>query len=302
MSKKAKNSKSLKIKAIIKYSPFYLPALIIYSILFIYPIISAFYYSMTDWTGLGVKFNFIGLQNFKELFHNKTAMDALKQTLKYAILFTVGGNLAGLIMAHVFNVASKLTNITKTVFFIPYVFNYLVIGYMWVYIYNPVDGILNNSLKALGLDFLVKTWLGDKSIVIPAIVFTMIWQFTGANALIYLSGLRSIPEFYYEAAHIDGASRFKIFKHITFPFLAPATTVNVMMALIGGLKIFDIIFVMTDGGPGNSSSSITSLVYQFAFSRNLFGYGTALGGILFIMIAIISVILTKYLRSREVEV
>lgn len=292
---------SKKIRTIIEYSPFYIPILFIYCTFFVFPVISSFHLSLTDWSGLG-SYKFIGLKNFIDIFNDKLTYQVAFQTLEYTVILTVVGNIFGITMASIFDLKLPINGIMKAVFFLPYVFNALVVGYIWSYIYEPDAGIINIVLKAIGLGHFAIPWLGNVATVIPAIVFAMVWQYTGANALIYLSGLKSIPKVYYEAAHIDGASDFSIFKHITLPLIAPAITVNVMQAFIGGLKIFDIIFVMTNSGPGYTSASVTTIIYSFAFNKNQYGYATAFGVVLFIIIAFLSIIFTNYFRSKEIEV
>lgn len=293
-------SKSKVSKLISGYAPFYLPIFLVYSVFLIVPAFMAFFYSMTDWTGVG-GFNFIGLKNFLTIFTDGKTMEVFLQTLEYTFFSIVVGNAMGLLIALVFDMNLPTTNFTKTVFFLPFVFNALIIGYLWSYVYSPDGGIIYLALKALGLNSLAVPYLGMKSTVIPAVSFALNWQNTGSCALIYLAGLRSIPMQYYEAAHLDGASRFGAFRNVTIPLLMPAITINTLMGLVGTLKLFDIVFVMTNGGPGTSSDTVTTFIYRLAFSQYQFGYGTSVGVVLFLFIAVVSYVFTKFLRSREVE-
>jgi raffinose/stachyose/melibiose transport system permease protein len=280
---------------------FYLPVLVIYGLFFIFPVLSAFYYSMTDWNGLAKEFNFIGLNNFIKLIKDDTAKQAMINTFKYTTIFTICVNIFGAAMALIFDKKMYSRNLAKSVFFLPNVFNALIIGYVWSYIYSPIGGIVNSFLELIGLENLSKAWLGDMKTVVPAIALAIVWQYTGAHAIMYLAGLQSIPEELYEASYIDGASQLQQFKNITFPLLAPAITINCVWSFIGGLKIFDVIYVMTNGGPADSSQSITTIVYNYAFTSNRFGYATSLGVVLFIIVSLLSTTMTSFLRRREVE-
>lgn len=280
---------------------FYVPALGVFGVFFIFPAFSAFYYGMTDWDGLSRTLNFVGFNNFKELLSDKVSLKALLNTFEYTLLFSASVNVFGVMLALIFDQKMKTAKLMKTVFFMPDVFSAVIAGYLFTYIYSPRGGLVNEVLKAAGLGMFTKTWLGDVKTVIPAIVFTSIWQYLGAHGVMYLAGLQSIPTDLYEAADIDGVTLFSRFRNITLPLLGPAITLNCVWALINYFKVFDIIFIMTNGGPVNASQSVTTMIYQFAFKNSRFGYAAALGIVLFLIIAGMSMFLASNLRKREVE-
>ena len=180
-------------------------------------------------------------------------------------------------------------------------FSALAIGYTWSYIYGPVFGFLNTLLGTIGLSAWQQDWLGNPHLTLASLIVTNSWEFMGLSMVIFLAGLQAVPTELYEVANIDGASSWQRFWHITFPLIAPAVTINVVLTLIGSMKTFDLIFVMTNGGPGDTSESLALRIYKEAFTLNHFGYATAVGIILTLFILGLSVINLRFLRKREVE-
>ena len=193
----------------------------------------------------------------------------------------------------------KGRNFFRAVFYLPSVLSALVVGYAWSFIFNPTMGALNILFDKIGLDFLMQDWLGDARLALYSIIFVIVWQFAGYSMVIYIAGLQNIPLDLYEAADIDGVSPWQRFKYITFPLLAPAVTINILLTMISTLKTFDHIFVMTKGGPGYATEVISTLLYRESFTNNNMGYGSAISVILFLLITSISLIMLKYLRGRE---
>lgn len=282
---------------------FVIPALILYCVFFIYPALSSVYFSFTDWSGLNKDINFVGIQNYLRIFQDDIFAKGLKNTLIIVVTVTIFQNVIALALAEGLNSNIKTRNILRTVFFLPSVMSTIAVGFIWSYIYNPVDGVLNVLLEKIGLSFLANDWLGNIDIALFSVMAIIIWQSMGYSMVIYLSGLQSISESYYEAADIDGANYLQKFRHVTFPMISPAITVNVMLCVIGGMKTFDVIYATTGGGPGYETETFASVLFGKAFSGlNEYGYGTAIGVVLFIMILIISNVITKFLRKREIEI
>lgn len=280
---------------------FIAPALLIVLVFFIIPVVGGFVYSFTDWNGLSKQINFIGLKNFEELFlKDEKFYLGLRHTLTFSLLITIFQNIFGLVLALVMDRKFIGRNFFRAVFYMPAVLSPLMVGYAWTFILNPTIGAINAIFKAVGLGGLANDWLGDPKLALLSIVFVIIWQFTGYSMVIYIAGLQAIPLDLYEAADIDGVGRWQKFKYITFPLLAPAVTINILLTMISTLKAFDHIFVMTKGGPGYATEVISTLLYREAFTNDNMGYGSAISVVLFILITSLSLILLKYLRRREV--
>ncbi len=279
-----------------------LPAFLIYLLFQFYPAVSGFYYGLTDWNGFSPKMNFVGLDNIKEIVNDPLIFKSIKNTIIFTVLVVVLQN--GLALFFVVLLNQKLKGIAffRGIFFIPVLVSTVVVGYVWSTIFNPVIGSWNVFFNAIGLHSIAELdLLGNPNTALYAIVFVMIWQYIGYSMVIYLAGLQNISKDLYEASEIDGANRWKKFRHVTFPLIAPALTINLILSTIGCLKQFDHVFVLTGGGPGDASQVIGTAIYTVAFSNNRYGYGVALSMLLFISIAIISLFQHWYLKRRELE-
>ena len=282
----------------IRYELFLLPALIGYAVFFVYPVICSFYYSVTDWTLYNRQIEFNGFANYLRIFEDEEILTGIKNSFVYAIMMTIFQNGLAIPLAVALDADLKTRNLLRMIFFAPAVLSSLVVGYLWSYIMSPTDyGLLNQLLTVMGLGKV--NWLGEPSFALYSVIGTQIWQWTGWAMVIYLANLQSISTDYYEAARIDGANGWQSFRAITFPMLAPSLTVNSVLSMIGGLKVFDIIFAMTQGGPGHATESITTVLIRRGFTEGLYGYASAIAVVLFVLIACISSIQLKYLQQRE---
>ena len=276
------------------------PALAIYALIVIYPSLAGAVYAFTDWKGLGAA-HWIGLENFKTLFTDDQSFGALVNTLKLTVVVVIVQNTIGLLLALGVHTLIRSRNVLRTVFFAPAVLSPIVLAFLWKYMFNPApDAGLNALLGFLGLDFLQQNWLGDPSVALWAIAITVIWQFTGYSMVIFLAALQGIPRELEEAAELDGAGRFQRFRHVIFPLLAPAVTINLTLSTIGGLKIFDQVFAITNGGPGYSTETLSTLIYKQAFVFGEFGYSTAVALVLALLVAAVAMFQLRFLQSREV--
>lgn len=282
------------------YSPlFVLPAFSIYFIFFMIPVISGFGYSFTNWNQYLTEIEYVGLDNFRQIFTDRISTLALKNTLIFATATTVGKNVMGLGLALILNTRLKGKTMWRAIYFSPAILSTIIVGLVFSAILHP-KGLLNDVLRFFGLDFLTRSWLTDKNIVMYTVSAVEVWMYAGFHMAIYLAGLQSIPYELIEAAKIDGISGWQQFRYITFPLVIPSFNINLIMALIGGFKVFDIIYVLTNGGPGFSSQVVSTMVYR-AFGEGRWGYGTALNMILFTIISIIALTILNYLRKKEVE-
>lgn len=285
-----------------KWFSFVVPALIFYIWFFWIPSFESVYYSLTNWDG--VYSEFIGLQNYVKLFHDKQIMNSIGNTVFYTVMITVIQNTTGLFMAVLLKQSNIKNNICRTLLFTPYIFSFLLIGFVFKFILEANIGALNNILRSINLDFIIRPWLSDPSVSKWVIVLVTVWQATGYTMVINIAGLQSISESYYEAAELDGASKWQQFSKITFPLIAPSTTINIMLCLIGNLQIFDQIYALTGGGPAYRTESIAATMYRLGFGTagSRWGYGAAMSVVMFCIILIITLVTTTLLRKREVEV
>jgi raffinose/stachyose/melibiose transport system permease protein len=282
---------------------FVLPALLIFIFVILVPVVSGLYYSFTNWSGMTRVIKWIGLDNYRRLFNDRVFYVAIKNTIFLTIVVVCFQNIFGLLLAVLLNnniIPGR--NIFRAIFFIPSLLSIIVIGYTWLYILNVHVGIFGMALNALKAPNVVRfdVFLNP----IPALLTvagTMVWQFSGYNMVIYLSGLQNISLEIYESAGIDGAGVFRKFFGITLPLIMPSVTINVFLNTIGCLKIFEQVYVMTKGGPGSTTETIGTFLYNSAFSSSQMGYGSAIAAILFLGILAISLSLVSFLRSKEVQ-
>jgi raffinose/stachyose/melibiose transport system permease protein len=276
------------------------PALAIYALIVIYPSLAGAAYAFTDWSGIGAA-HWVGLDNFKQLFTDDQSFGSLVNTIKLTVFVVIVQNSIGLVLALGVHTLIKSRNVLRTVFFAPAVLSPIVLAFLWKYMFNPApDAGLNALLGFLGLDFLQQNWLGDPSVALWAIGITVIWQFTGYSMVIFLAALQGVPRELEEAAALDGAGRFQRFRHVILPLIAPAVTINLTLSTIGGLKLFDQVFAITNGGPGYSTETLSTLIYKQAFVFGQFGYSTAVALVLTLLVAALALLQLRYLQSREV--
>ena len=277
---------------------FILPGAAVYLYVVVAPTVLGLQSAFTDWSFSTVGApNFIGLDNFTRIF-NSDAGPAVLRTLQLAFVVVVIQNIVGLALALLLNGRVFGRNVLRTIIFAPMVVSALVVGYLFKYIFGPPGvGGVNQVLAALGqepVDF-----LGNPTSAMIIIIVTILWQSIGGNMVIYLAGLQGVPAELEEAAAIDGAGYWKRFWFVVRPLLAPAITINLMLGLIGGLKIFDQIFALTNGGPGNQTQTIATLIYSYFSLYADYGRSAALALLLAIAIAILSVIQFSVLRRQE---
>ena len=272
------------------YHAMVLPLLILYITFIIYPFLSTIFYSFTDYSSSRLfDYQFVGLQNYFAVFDTKNQIDAIMHTLKYAVIITVVQSIVAVILAVFLNKKMKSTNILRSIFFFPAVMSPLVVGYIWSFLFSTsAYGPINNILVGLGLDKI--NFFGDPDIALYAIIFTQIWQWTGYNMVIVLANLQTIDQTYYEAAEVDGATGLQKFFHITLPLLYPSMNVVVVTALIGGLKVYDIIVSTTNGGPFYATTTIIQSIIGQAIGGGQYGLGAALS----VMFLIIILAFTKF--------
>lgn len=271
---------------------FILPALIIYLLFSIIPFLYTIYYSFTDYTDMNpINLHFVGLKNYIKVLQTPVMLAAIKNSVIYAILLTGFQTLLGLPLAFVLNQKLKSRNLLRAVFFFPAVFSSLIIGYLWNFIMSSSDfGLINNILHQLGLGTL--NFFTSKN-ALYSVILTQIWQWTGWAMVIFLANLQSISPDLYEAAEIDGANGLKKFMYVTLPLMCPSVKIVIVTGLIGGMKVFDIIYSMTSGGPGDATQTVMTVMMKKGISEGFYSTGSAFGVCFFIIVLAISAIVTK---------
>lgn len=277
----------------------YTPILLIISFFIIYPFLDGIRISFTDWDGFSKTFNYVGFDQYKRLLTDPDTWVIVRNTLLYGVGSTLFQNIIGLIYAIILDQNIRFKNIARTIIFIPVIVSPLIMGYIWFFFFAYQDGALNDILLSLGLE--PSNLLSNATINSWVIVFVNTYQFVGIAMIIYLAGLQSIPRDFYESADIDGASSFSKFKNITIPLLMPSITINIILNIIGGLKLFDVIISLTNGGPGNSSQSLSTYMYDLYFAKQDAGYAATQGVLMVVIILVISLVALFYLRRKEVE-
>lgn len=263
------------------------------------PFLMSLYYSFTKWNGISKNITFIGFKNFIELFtQDKDALKAFLFTVEFSVFNIIGTNVLALVLAVFLTKKLKLNNVLRAAFFVPYIVSLVIIGFIWKFIFSSA---FTSMFNLTHWDFFNWSWLGTPNLAFVSVVLVSIWQSVGFYMMIYITGLQAIPNDLNEAAGIDGANAFQRFFKITLPLLIPSLTVALFMSISNSLKIFDIIFTLTFGGPGKSTTSTTMDIYSEAFVNNRFGYATAKSLVFVVIILLITFIQVKFFKSKEVE-
>lgn len=279
----------------------FVPLAFIY-LFFLTPSILGIFYSFTDWNSRSLgDTKFVGLQNYIEIFtSNKDYASGIFNTLKFTIISNVLKLIPALLIAIMLQEGLKGKNVYRTLLYLPSVLPFLIIGLTFKSILNYNTGLLNSFLDMVHLGFLKQKWLSDLGVVWKSIYGVDAWRGIGYVMTIFLAGLNTIPKSYYEAAQIDGANFWQRVKNITLPMLRGAIMINLVFGLTYGLKVFDIVYVLTNGGPGHATEVITTYSYQL-YSNGQYGMSTALNTILLVITAIIGVVVVKVMSKQEVQ-
>ena len=271
---------------------FILPAFIVYLLFSIVPFLYTFYYSFTDYTDMNpVNLSFVGLKNYIKVFNTPLMMTAIKNSVIYAIMLTSLQTILALPLAVLLDKKLKTRNLLRAVFFFPAVVSSLIIGYLWNFIMSSSDyGLINNLLHQLGFGTF-NFFTANRALF--SVILTQAWQWTGWAMVIYLANLQSISPDLYEAADIDGAGGIKKFFYVTLPLMCPSVKIIVVTGLIGGMKVFDIIYSMTSGGPGNATETVMTVMMKKGISDGFYSTGSAFGVCFFAIVLVISAVVTK---------
>lgn len=285
-----------------KIYPWYfaLGALIIYTALSVVPGIIGIGYSFTDWSAYSKELHFVGLENFKKVF--SADQDYLKyiwNTLLFTVVTTVVKTVLGLVFALALSRNVKLKNFHRGVMYMPSVLSVLIIGLVFTSILNPKTGLLNSGLEAVGLGALTQKWLTDPDIAFWSVMGVDIWRGIGYIMTILIVGILAIPNVYYEAAGIDGANGIRKFIYITLPMLKQTLAVTIVLNVLYGLKVFDMVYALTNGGPGHTTEVMYTAVFK-QFSQGLYAEGTTISSVMFIFMVFVGFFMIKVLTKDEV--
>ncbi|MBP3039064.1 sugar ABC transporter permease [Bacillaceae bacterium Marseille-Q3522] len=277
----------------------YIPVLLIFITFIVYPFLSGIRLSFTDWNGFSQSFHNIGLQNFQDMLADPYVKRALLNTLIYGFGSTLFQQILGLGYALLLNNKFPLRGAARTFIYLPVLIPGIVMGYMWYFIAKYENGALNDVLSVLGFEPIY--WLTDEKLAIFIILIINITQFCGISMVIYAAGLQNIPHMYYEAASLDGAGKWQMFKKITLPLLYPSIVTSVIINLIGGLKLFDVIRALTNGGPNYTTHSLSSLINSTYFEGQNAGYAASQGILLFVVILVLTLFFQVLFSKRKVD-
>lgn len=260
-------------------------------------VVAGAWYAFTDWNGLSSP-NFVGLRNFEQVFRDPAARLALGNTIGLAVTFVVAANVIGLCLALGLHRAVKSRNLLRSAFFAPVALSPLAVSYIWQFIFS-FEGPLNSALGDLGLGSLRRAWVADPSAALWTVFVVLVWQFSGLMMMFYLAGLHSIPEEVDEAAAVDGAGTLTRVRHITLPLLAPAITVAMTFSAVLGLRVFDQVVALTNGGPAGVTETLATQVYKQTWTLGRFGYGAAFALLLAVFVGVVAITQLLILRRRE---
>ena len=279
---------------------FLAPATLAYLLFVVYPILRSFQYGFFYWQGVSKQMRYEGLNNFvKALTKDDVFWTTLGNNAQYMIITCVIILPLSLLIAVLLSKKGWASRVYPIVFFAPNVLSLATVAILWMFIYNPILGLLNGFLKLVGLGTWVKSWLVDQVWALPSISFAEVWRLTGFYMLLFLAGIKNIPSELFESARIDGASEARQFFSITLPMITEMMQIGVIFLIINGLNVFVLPQIMTDGGPGRHTQTIALYMYERAFKNSNFGYACAMGLLMFVIVLVISILSLRLTRRRS---
>ncbi|MFC5469843.1 carbohydrate ABC transporter permease [Cohnella suwonensis] len=283
-------------KKLVIFSFLFIPVSLLLLFLF-YPTLRLLQFSLTDWNGMSKSFHYVGIDNYRAAFNNSDVWKALSNNFLYFGIHALFIPLE-VMVAVLLNNKMRASNFFRSIVFMPYILNGVAVAYLFSFLYNPINGPLNAFLEAFGLSSWIQNWLSDKGIVNYSLVVVSLWRFSGLHVILFLAGLQSIPQDLYEAATIDGAGPLKKFRYITLPGISRVMEIVLFLNVRGALQVFDVPFLITQGGPGIASTTFTVYTIQTAFKYNNYGLASSLGVILMLMIIAFSYFQSKLFKGK----
>ena len=295
-------AKCWSVRTALPIALFLAPAIFFLVIFLLYPLVSSFQLSLLDWNGLGSGERFVGLDNWVRLAHDTLFWKALGNNLLLAFFSVLIQLPIALVLAVVLDEASKGSRALKILYFLPLLMSSVALGVLFKNIYDPNFGPINAFLSAVHLDGLVRDWLGDPKYALASVIVVICWQNIPFYMVLFLAGLSSFPRELGEAARLDGASEKTIFWRIKLPHLQGTIRTGAMLAIVGSLRYFDLIFIMTDGGPEGASELMATYMFRTVFSSFQLGYGSTVASAMFIIVTIVASLTMRVTRRYETEV
>ncbi|MNC12177.1 sn-glycerol-3-phosphate transport system permease protein UgpA [compost metagenome] len=278
---------------------FFLPGTALYLLLFVYPSVTGLYYSLTDWDGLSPSYRLVGLDNYAVLAEHIVFRKSLANNVKFMLAVVLLQFLVSLLLSLQLSRNSRVNVALRSLYFVPTVISSVAVGFIWTFIYDPTLGLLNSLLDGLGLAGLSQNWLGDPNLAIFSLAFVQAWAHIGQMVILFVAGLQSIPAELVEAARLDGANRWTLFRRVTWPLLAPAATIVAAYTTIQSFKAFDLIFTMTGGGPNYATEILSTFIYSAAFTNYTYGLASAASMFFLALICLFTFLQFRLLRAER---
>lgn len=269
--------------------------MLIFSVFVLLPLVIALYLSFTDYD-VFTRMDWIGIANYQDVFDDEYFWRALWNTATYTVWSIPLAMALGLGLALLLNQKLRGLGIYRTVYYVPVVTSMVAVAMIWVQLFDPLYGVISNAMEAVGIKGV--DWLGDPRLAMPSIIAVSVWQVLGWNMIIYLAGLQSIPEYLKEAAAIDGANRWQTFWSITLPLLQPTTFFIFVTSFINAFQVFDVVYVMTQGGPAGATATLVHEIYNSAFKALDMGYAAAMSFVVFGIILVVTLFSFRFMRAE----
>jgi ABC-type sugar transport system permease subunit len=280
---------------------FIAPATVLFALFIAYPVEETFRLSLFDWDGISPSKDFVGLANFGELFHRDPYFwHTVRNTALWAVVTIPLTIVLGLALALMLDRKLRFRNAYRTAFFIPVVMSAVVVGAVWNWLYDPTFGLVNTALGSIGAGD-EHVWLADPSLALWSAIAANVWRWTGLTMLFYLAALQTIPPDLYQAARVDGASEWAQIRRITLPLLKPMTALLVLLGTIGAFKEFEIIYILTGGGPAHATDLLSIEIFNEGFKLSRSGYAAAISVVLLVITALVSLVQLEYLGRKNRE-
>ena len=274
--------------------------LVLYVVFFLFPSLLGLFYSFTDWSKMTSKngLNFVGLRNYIEIFtSNKNYANGIANTLRFTVISNIVKIISALFLAIILYEGLRGMGVYRTIFYLPSIIPFVIIGILFTSVLNYKNGMLNGFLEAVGLGFLKQKWLSDLNVVWKSIYMVDAWRGMGYVMTIFMTGLSTIDKSYYEAAKVDGANFWQRLWHVTLPLMRGAIMINLVFGVTYGLKVFDIVYVLTNGGPGHATEVMTTYSYQL-YGAGQYGLSTAFNAILLLITAVIGIVIVRVMSRK----
>jgi raffinose/stachyose/melibiose transport system permease protein len=281
---------------------FLLPAILMMGIFVYLPIVQNFYFSLFRWSAMNPNWKFIGLGNYVRIFSDPIIVTSLKNNMFYAVISVLFQVFIALVLAFLLEskiIRPRMSSVFRNILFLPSVLAISVVGLTWTLMYRPDTGLINQFLRAVGLNSLTHTWLGEEGTSIFAVIGVSQWQWVGYCMILFIVAIQAIPDELFESARIDGATAWKQFVHIAVPMVRETILVITTITVIGGFKVFDIVYVMTGGGPNHASDVLGNYLYRVGFRNDEMGYASAIATLLFVITFALTIIQLKIGRTGK---